>query len=244
MRILVFSAHSADFCSRSGGTIARYTQERHEVRIVALSFGERSESGGLYGGEETPSLDQVRDIRQQEATQAAEILGAEIRFLNWGDLSFEYSSERAKQLAIEIRDFQPDAVLTHHGPDPQSVDHNTTFNLVTRATQMSGAPGLEAAPAPHRRPELFLFEATIPLTELEGFNPDFYVDVTDVWDIKREALSAFHRAQGFLLPWYTDVAKRRAFQAQRLAGHTDIEYAEAFERTSPWVGKRLPLNNG
>lgn len=242
MRILVFSAHSADFCSRSGGTIARYTEDGHEVLVVALSFGERSESGGLYGGEETLSLEEIREIRRQEASQAAEILGADIQFLNWGDLSFEYSSERTKQLAVHIRSFQPDAVLTHHGPDPRSVDHNTTFNLVTRATQMAGAPGLEVAPAPYRRPEMFLFEATIPLTELEGFNPDFYVDVTDVWDIKREALKAFHRAQGFLLPWYTDVAKRRAFQAQRLAGRTDIEYAEAFERTSPWVGKRLPLN--
>jgi 4-oxalomesaconate hydratase len=209
---------------------------------VALSFGERSESGGLYGEEETLSLEEIRHIRRQEATEAAEILGAEIRFLDWGDLSFEYSSERAKQLAVHIRDFQPDAVLTHHGPDPRSVDHNTTYNLVTRATQMAGAPGLEVGPAPHRRPEVFLCEATIPMTELEGFSPDFYVDVTDVWETKREALSAFHRAQGFLLPWYTDVAKRRGFQAQRLAGRSDIEYAEAFERTSPWVGKRLPLH--
>ncbi|MEA3406722.1 MAG: PIG-L deacetylase family protein [Chloroflexota bacterium] len=255
MRILVFSAHSADFCSRAGGTIARYVQEGHMVRVVALSFGERSESGGLYGrvplgsdiiefaeGEERPSLEEVRRIRQQEATQAAEILGADIRFLNWGDLSFEYSSERAKLLAVEIRDFQPDVVLTHHGPDPRSVDHDTTYNLVKRATQMTGAAGLEVNLPPHRRPETFLFEATIPLTELEGFNPDFYVDVTDVWDIKHEALGAFHRGQPFLLPWYTDVAKRRAFQAQRLAGRTDIEYAEAFERTSPWVGRELPLN--
>jgi 4-oxalomesaconate hydratase len=43
LRILVFSAHAADFCSRSGGTIARHVGLGAVVRVVALSFGERSE---------------------------------------------------------------------------------------------------------------------------------------------------------------------------------------------------------
>ena len=242
MRILVFSAHSADFCSRAGGTIAKSVRDGHQVRVVALTFGERSESGGLYANGARPPLDEVKSIRREEATRAAGTLGAEIRFLDWGDLSFEYSLERAKRLAEEIRDFRPDALLTHHGPDPRSVDHDTTWRLVMRAAQVAGAPGLESDLAPARRPPVFLFEATIPLTELEGFNPEIYIDVTDVWEIKLKALQAYHRAQAFLAPWYTDVAKRRAFQAQRLAGRRDIEYAEAFERTSPWVGARLPLN--
>ncbi|MBN1399836.1 MAG: PIG-L family deacetylase, partial [Anaerolineae bacterium] len=158
----------------------------------------------------------------------------------WGDLSFEFSIERAKQLAQEIRAFRPDVLLTHHGPDPVSMDHDTTWRLVMRAVQMASAPGLESELEPIRRGKVFLFEATVPLTELEGFNPDIYVDVTEVWPVKLEALRAYGRAQGFLVPWYTDVAKRRAFQAQRLGGGPKVEYAEAFERTTPWVGGYLP----
>lgn len=242
MKILVFSAHSADFCSRSGGTIGKYVRKGGEVRVISLSFGERSESGDLYMEGSTLSLEEIRGIRREEASRAASILGAEIHFLNWGDLSFNYSVERARKLAEQIRTFSPDAILTHHGPDPVSVDHDTTWHLVTRATQMARAPGLESDYTPVGRTPLFLFEATIPLTELEGFNPDFYVDITDVWEVKLEALKAFHRGQGFLPDTYTHMAKHRGFQARRLSGRSEIEYAEAFERTTPWVGTHLPLN--
>jgi LmbE family N-acetylglucosaminyl deacetylase len=105
-RMLVFSAHVADFCSRSGGTIAKHVQAGTAVRVVALTMGERSESGGLYVDSARPSLDQVRQIRQEEALQAAEVLGIEIRFLDWGDLGFDASPERAKCLAQEIRSYQ------------------------------------------------------------------------------------------------------------------------------------------
>jgi hypothetical protein len=44
--------------------------------------------------------------------------------------------------------------------------------------------------------------------------------------------------------WYTEQAKLRAFQARRLTGRKDILYAEAFERTRPWVGEGLPLDQG
>ena len=240
-RILVFSAHAADFCSRSGGTIARHVRLRAAVRVVALTLGERSESGGLYANGARPPLEEVKAIRREEGTVAAEILGAEIDFLDWGDISFDYSLERARRLADEIRAFRPDVILTHHGPDPVSVDHDTTWRLVLRAAQVAGVPGLESDLPPAQRPQVFLFEATIPLTEVEGFEPSFYIDITDVWEVKLRALESFHRAQHFLVPWYTEVAERRAFQARRLSGRSDIEYAEAFERVLPWVGDRLPL---
>jgi 4-oxalomesaconate hydratase len=242
MRILVFSAHCADFCSRAGGTIAKHVHEGASARIVALSNGERSESGGLYANGAHPPIEEVKAIRRAEAKEAASILGCEISFLDWGDLSFDYTQERVKLLAEEMRVYRPDVILTHHGPDSQSVDHDICSRLVTRALQVASVPGLESAHSPVGRAVLFYFEATIPLTELEGFNPDFYVNITPVWDRKVAALKAFQRAQGELLGWYTDQARLRAFQAQRLTGRRDILYAEAFERTGPWVGEHLPLH--
>jgi 4-oxalomesaconate hydratase len=239
-RILVFSAHAADFCSRSGGTLHKHSASGDEVRVVALTYGERSESGGLYANGAKPPLSEVKKIRREEASQAAEILGVEIDFLEWEDLSFEYSSQRAKQLAEEIRAFRPDLLLTHHGPDPISVDHDTTWQLVTRAAQMAGALGLESDLAPLPRPQIYLFEATVPLTEVEGFVPNVYVDVTDEWPVKVAAMEAFQRAQGFLVQWYTEVAQRRAFQAGKIVPSAGMQYAEAFERVLPWVGKSLP----
>ena len=242
MRVLVFSAHCADFCSRAGGTIAKYARMGAEVRVVALTYGERSESGGLYAEATVPTLEQIKVIRREEAVRAAQTLGATIGFLDWGDLRFDYTQERAGLLGEEIRAFRPDAILTHHGPDCQSVDHDTTAHLVDRAVQLAGTVGLESAYPPAKKAPVFYFEATVPLTELEGFNPDVYVDITDVWETKLEALRAFERSQGFLADWYADQARLRAFQARRISGHSGIVYAEAFERTSPWVGDALPLN--
>ena len=36
-RVLIFSAHAADFCSRAGGTIARLTDAGSTVHVVDFS---------------------------------------------------------------------------------------------------------------------------------------------------------------------------------------------------------------
>ncbi len=242
MRVLVFSAHCADYCSRAGGIIAKLARDGDEVKIIALSNGERSESGGLYAGATQPPLESVKAVRIEEALDAASILGAQMEFWDWGDLSFGASIDNIKAVAQAMRAYQPQIILTHHGPDPRSMDHDTCWQLVTRGMQVAGAEGLESAHPKMRRAKLFLFEATVPLTELEGFAPNVYVNITDVWETKLRALQAFRRAQAFLAEWYTDTAKRRAFQAQRLSGRKDIVFAEAFERFDPWVGNHLPLD--
>ncbi len=239
-RLLVISAHTADFCSRSGGTIARHVKSGDKVKVVALTYGERSESGGLYAEDAKPALDEVKAVRKSEIANAAQILGVELECYDWEDISFDFSIERARTIAQEIRKFRPDRIITHHGPDIVSMDHDTTYRLVVRACQMAGAPGLESDLARMHRPSLYFFEATVPLTEAEGFVPELYVDVTDVWDTKVAAMEAFKQAQGFLVPWYTDVARRRAHQARQISGNASIEYAEAFERYMPWVGDMLP----
>lgn len=42
-RILVVSAHAADYVWRSGGTIAKYIKHGANVDVVVLSFGVRGE---------------------------------------------------------------------------------------------------------------------------------------------------------------------------------------------------------
>jgi len=241
MKVLVYSAHAADFCSRAGGTLATYARAGAQVRVVAMTYGERSESGGLYAHGARPELDDVRALRRADAERAAAILGVETRFLEWGDLTLEPTLERTRALAEEIRALRPDVVLTHHGPDPRSLDHEVTWQLVRRAMQLAATIGLESS-LPHVGPTpLFLFEATLPMTEAAGFVPDVYVDITDVWEQKVEALRAFEQAQSFLVPWYTDAARLRGRQAATITGRSGIVYAEAFERTLPWVGEELPL---
>ena len=76
---LVVSAHSADFVWRAGGAIALYAERGWEVTVVCLSFGERGESAKLWR-EPGMTMEKVKSNRKEEATRAAEILGARRSF--------------------------------------------------------------------------------------------------------------------------------------------------------------------
>lgn len=240
LRILVFSAHAADFCSRSGGTIARHVGLGAAVRVVDVTFGERGESGQLWKDHPEISLEEVKAIRREEARRAAKILGAEIRFLDWDDYPLFIDRRRLLHLVDEIREMRPQIVLTHHRHEPVNIDHGTIAEAVVKACACASTPGHRSTYPPTRSPALFFFEAAIPLTEFEGFNPDVYVEITDVFDQKLQALREL-KAQPFLPEWYAELALRRGWQARSLTGDKTIKYAEAFERFFPWVGDRLPL---
>ena len=93
-KVMVFSAHAADFCQRSGGTIARYTQNGGRVKVVCASVGERGESHALWRKDPTVGEEKVKRIRQDEAEEAAAVLGAEIEFLDLGDNPLIFDRDR------------------------------------------------------------------------------------------------------------------------------------------------------
>jgi LmbE family N-acetylglucosaminyl deacetylase len=70
-KLLVISAHSADFVWRSGGTIAKSVEQGAETLVVCLSFGERGESGELWKEDPKRSEESVKIIRKAQAQQAA-----------------------------------------------------------------------------------------------------------------------------------------------------------------------------
>ena len=91
-RMLVVGAHSADFVWRAAGAIARHTTAGGEARVVALSYGERGESGELWK-EPGQTEENVKRIRHAEATTAAEAVGA--RFDSSANWSTAASSARS-----------------------------------------------------------------------------------------------------------------------------------------------------
>ena len=65
-RLLVVSAHSADFVWRAAGAIATVVEAGGTARVVALSYGERGESGELWK-EPGQTEERVKEIRHGEA---------------------------------------------------------------------------------------------------------------------------------------------------------------------------------
>jgi len=83
--MLVVSAHAADFVWRAAGAIATFAGNGGTAHVVALSYGERGESGELWK-EDGQTEGRVKEIRHGEATTAAAALGADFSSLDLGGL--------------------------------------------------------------------------------------------------------------------------------------------------------------
>jgi 4-oxalomesaconate hydratase len=234
-RVLVIGAHSADFVWRSGGAIAKATQAGGTARVIALSYGERGESGELWKVE-GQTVEAVKEVRHAEAQAAATALGAEFRALDFGDYPLEIDAERMTAIVDEIRSFAPDVLLTHTDTDPFNPDHPVASVVVQRARSLAAGAGVASAFASIRPPDLFLFEPHQP--ELCNFTPTTFVDITSVYERKLRAM-AFMRAQQYLQTYYAQRAEQRGNHARRASGDQSVRHAEAFQRVIPQVVTNL-----
>jgi len=228
--VLAVSAHAADFVWRAGGYLALAAAQGLDVHVVCLSYGERGESARLW--KQGRSLDEVKQVRREEAQRAAEALGVTVSFFDAGDYPLRPTDDLLDQLVQLIRRLQPSAVLTHSAADPYNGDHPRAAELALEARVLAQAEGY---PSPHPiigAPPVFRFEPHQP--EMCGFLPDVLVDISDVFDRKRRAMECM-QAQEHLWEYYTQLAKRRGVQAVRNGGSPGIRYAEAYQRVYPQV---------
>lgn len=234
--VLVISAHAVDFLWRCGGAIARYAQAGHQVRIIDLTFGERGESAEVWKTDSNMTESAVKEIRKREAVKAASILGAEIRFLDWGDHPLVIDRDRCMQLVDELRDFRPQIVLTHHEKDPFNRDHEETTKAYLWALRCAQVPGVKSKAAALGRVKTCMFEPDQP--EFCDFKADTFIDITDVMEKKKEAMRVVE-SQSYLHDNFVSRALLRGFFAQKVCSDKSIKYAEAFKRFEPYFGKEF-----
>jgi 4-oxalomesaconate hydratase len=234
-RVQVIGAHSADFVWRAGGAVAKAVEAGGTAEVIALSYGERGESGELWK-EEGQTLDNVKRVRHAEAETAATALGASFRSLDLGDYPLQIDGEALLAVAEAIRAFAPDVLITHTDTDPFNPDHPVAYAAVDRARGLAAGAGVSSAFATVAPPALFLFEPHQP--ELCNFTPTTFVDITSVIERKREAMAAM-KAQQYLQTYYAQRAEQRGNHARRASGDASVRYAEAFQRVIPQVVDQL-----
>lgn len=231
---LVVSAHSADFVWRAGGAIASHVRQGYRMKIVCLSYGERGESAKLWR-KEGMTLDRVKEARREEAQKAADILGAEIEFFDLGDYPLRVTDEAFYRLVDIYRELQPSFVLSHSTKDPYNFDHPLAMHVAQETRIIAQAEGHNPGQKVIGAPPVYAFEPHQP--EQCEWTPNTFLDITDVWDIKRQAIECM-AGQEHLWAYYTRVAQQRGVQAKRNIGITaarNIEYAEGYMRLTPAV---------
>ena len=234
-KLLVIGAHSADFVWRSAGTIALVTSQGGSATVIALSYGERGESGELWK-EPGQTIENVKRLRHEQASAAAEIVGAEFRCLDLGDYPLTINDAVMEQLTGLFRDMEPDILLTHTPVDPFNPDHPVASQAVQRARLLASGAGVASAFKNITPPDQYFFEPHQP--ELCEFMPNTFVDITPVMDKKIKAMDCM-QAQSYLKGYYTELASRRGNNARRISGMEEVKFAEALQRTLPWVVKSL-----
>jgi 4-oxalomesaconate hydratase len=230
-RMLVIGAHAADFVWRAGGVLALTATGGGAATVIALSYGERGESGELWK-EPGQTLERVKQIRHAEAEHAAAALGAEFECLDLGDYPLEVDADALRLISDRIRAHEPDVLITHTDTDPFNPDHPVAFAAVSRARGLAAGAGVPSAFGTIRPPELFLFEPHQP--ELCNFTPTTFVDITPVMEKKLAAMAEM-KAQRYLQSYYAERADHRGNHARRSSGNAAIRQSEAFQRVTPQV---------
>lgn len=230
-KMMVVAAHMGDFVWRCGGSIAKYAQEGNEVLVLVLSSGIRGEANDYW---KQPGANREDGIAQRlaEGRKAAQILGAsDFRFWDLPDYPMPSGVEIVEKLAHQIREFRPDFVVTHDLHDAYNPDHDTVRQLVRQAYATAfGAGFQDGLPVAPRRMTLFGFEPHN--TELCGFCPGLYVDITEHIETKQAAMRVFS-SQPAMFAAYMRKAEIRGSEAAARCGRTGCQYAEAFSLGGP-----------
>lgn len=228
--LLVVSAHAADFVWRAGGAVALYSERGYRVKVVCLSYGERGESAKMWKQPDM-TLAKVKAARREEAARAADILGAEIAFLDIGDYPMRLSDEVLYQLVDIYRELRPEFVLSHSLHDPYNFDHSLATHVAQEARIIAQAHGHNPEQAVIGAPPVLLYEPHQP--EQCGWKPDVLLDISSVWEKKKAAFATMN-AQEHLWEYYTRVGLQRGVQASRNSSR-NIKYGEGYQRIFPQV---------
>ncbi|MCC5917919.1 MAG: bacillithiol biosynthesis deacetylase BshB1 [Cryomorphaceae bacterium] len=175
--ILAIGAHPDDVELGCGGSLAKFSASGKSVAILDLTRGELGTRGSA-------------DLRDQEAEEAAKILGVKHRaqaFLKDGSIR----NDEASQLEVIkwIRYFQPQMLLIN-APTDRHPDHGHAAELCRDAGFKAGLQKIPSAfkgqiQQAHRPKTIFHY------IQFWNIQPEIIMDVTGYLDIKVKSVRAY-----------------------------------------------------
>ncbi len=218
--VLVVAAHPDDEVLGCGGTIARHADAGDQVQVLIVAEGATSRQPQRDRDQASHELSALA----QAAHQAGAILGAQgVELLDLPDNRLD-SLDRLdliKQIEERIARHQPQVVYVHHAGDV-NIDHRRLHEAVVTACRPT--PG-----QPVRR--LLSYEVASstewqPPGSAPAFQPNWFVDITAQWALKRQALEAYAAE---MRPWpHARSIEALEHLARWRGAQVGVEAAEAF----------------
>lgn len=175
--ILAFGAHPDDVELGCAGTLAKEISLGKKVGIIDLTRGELGTRGSA-------------EIRDEEASKAAEILGISVREnLEFRDGFFTNDEKHQLEIIKMIRKYQPEIVLCNAIHD-RHIDHGKGSKLVSDACFLSGLRKVETQLNGETQ-EAWRPKIVYHYIQWYNIEPDFVVDISDFMDKKIESVLAY-----------------------------------------------------
>lgn len=226
--VLGIAAHPDDLDFGASGTMATFAAQGAEIYYLILTDGSKGSS------DYDASPVELAKTREAEQRTALEIIGSKsdrVYFLNHPDGELEITMDIKAEVVKIIRTVKPDVVVTM---DP-SVLYSARRGFINHPDHRAAGQIALDAVFPLARdhmafPQLFAEGykphkvKTMLLTNFEQHN--FFVDITDVLDVKLAALAA-HASQVPDMEGTTKMVKEWSRAMGEEAGYM---YAEAFMR--------------
>jgi LmbE family N-acetylglucosaminyl deacetylase len=217
--VLAVQAHPDDVDFTSGGTVARFVQQGHDVHYLSVTSGNK----GTHDRSVTPAA--LTEVREAEQREAARRLGVKsCFFLRHDDGEVEVNLSLRREICRVIRQVNAYTLMTFDPWRPYQLhpDHRAV-----------GTVALDAIIA--ARDHLFFPEqlkdgldiARVHEVYLFGTNePDTWIDITDTIDTKLHAAQA-HASQLRDPSGLRD--ERQRARAHEVGEPQGMQYAEAFK---------------
>ena len=238
-RILAIHSHPDDIEFQCAGVLAILANRGCHVTIATMTPGDC--------GSSEHDAEAIATIRRAEAKAAASLIGADYHCLEFRDLAI-FNDDESRRVVVEfLRQSRPDLILTAPSVDYMA-DHEMTSALVRDASFAAPIPNYatrrwEPAPPLWRIPHLYYVDP------LEGDDRDglpqpvgFYVDISDVFAVKREMLARHASQRDWLLKHHgiDEYLDGQAAWGRRRGGEIGVEQAEGFRQH---LGHAYPRDN-
>ena len=172
--IIAFGVHPDDVELSCAGVLLVEKNNGKKTGIIDLTGGELGTRGTI-------------DTRK---TEAAKILGVEIREnLGMADGFFQNDEAHQRKIITALRTYQPEIILCN-APEDRHPDHGRSSKLVADAAFLSGLQKIETK-LDGKEQEAWRPKYVFRYIQDRMLQPDFVIDITDVFEKKIEAIKAY-----------------------------------------------------
>ena len=175
--LLAIFAHPDDAEIVCTGTLLLLRKAGWKVHIATMTPGDK--------GTTEYTKEDIGNIRQREAAEAAKILDGTYSCLGLEDVYLMYDRESLNRTISLIRKVVPSVVITA-SPNDYMVDHEMTSRIVKTACFAAGIKNMDCMESPLNFIPYLYYSDPLELKDIFGVrvNPDFFVDISGVMKLK------------------------------------------------------------